>query len=84
MKSAMTTDPPVENTDRELWREREGDFYADSIFVTRAGGIGLNVGGHCIVKSLADWHRLATRSPEIVMGSPLQKLGAYIRSLTCR
>ena len=31
---------PQANTDRELWREREGDFYADSIHVTAQGSIG--------------------------------------------
>ena len=25
------------NTDRELWREREGDYYANSIHVTATG-----------------------------------------------
>ncbi len=27
----------AQNTDRELWRERDGDFYADSIHVTGWG-----------------------------------------------
>jgi hypothetical protein len=44
------------NTDRELWRERTDDFYADSIHVTEGGGIGINVGGHVIVRSLKQWH----------------------------
>jgi hypothetical protein len=44
------------NTDRELWRELEGDYYSDSIFVTEAGGIGINCGGNVIVKPLKDWH----------------------------
>ena len=47
------------NTDRELWRERDGDFYADSIHVTKDGAIGINVGGHVIVKSVQEWHALA-------------------------
>lgn len=47
------------NTDRELWREREGDYYADSIHVTAQGNIGLNVKGHVIVMSVQDWHALA-------------------------
>lgn len=46
----------VTNTDRELWREREGDYYADSIHVTTSGGIGINCGGTVIVKSLRQWH----------------------------
>jgi hypothetical protein len=47
------------NTDRELWREREGDFYANSIHVTADGMIGINVGGFVYVKSLKRWHELA-------------------------
>ena len=47
------------NTDRELWREREGDYYADSIHVTQSGGIGINVGGYVFVKPLSEWHALA-------------------------
>ncbi len=47
------------NTDRELWRERAGDYYADSLFVTDHGGIGINVGGTVIVRPLREWHRLS-------------------------
>lgn len=47
------------NTDRELWRERKGDFYADSVHVTTSGGIGIDCGGYVIVKTLREWHRLA-------------------------
>ena len=57
-------EPSVENTDRELWRgpdEGAGNYYADSIFVTDSGGIGINCGGHVIVLSLREWHRLAQR-----------------------
>jgi hypothetical protein len=52
-------DEPVENTDRELWREREGDYYANSIHVTAGGGIGIDVGGYVIVMPLDKWHALA-------------------------
>lgn len=47
-----------ENSDKEIWREREGDFYSDSIHVTKSGCIGLNVGGHVIVMSVKKWHAL--------------------------
>ena len=50
----------AQNTDRELWREREGDYYADSIHVTKDGGIGINSGGTVYVKSLRNWHELAS------------------------
>lgn len=52
-------DKCCENTDRELWREREGDFYADSIHVTAQGGIGIDCGGYVIVKPVRAWHALA-------------------------
>lgn len=53
------------NTDVELWREVEGDYYSPSIHRTEGGGIGINVGGHVIVKTLREWHKLATISEEI-------------------
>lgn len=49
------TDNAYKNTDRELWREREGDYYANSVFVTDRGGIGFNVGGFCVVRTPAEW-----------------------------
>lgn len=49
------------STDREIWRESEGDYYADSIHVTEAGNIGINVGGYVIVKSVQEWHALAAK-----------------------
>lgn len=47
---------PVLNTDKELWRERPDDYYSDRIFVTIGGGIGIDVGGKCIVLPLKLWH----------------------------
>jgi len=49
----------MQNTDRELWRERDGDYYADSIHVTKGGGIGINCGGTVYVKPIREWHKLA-------------------------
>jgi hypothetical protein len=60
---------PAKNTDRELWRERAGDFYADSIHVTAGGGIVINCGGHVIVRTLREWHKLASE------GVPLKVIG---------
>lgn len=62
MMMEQKMDGPVENTDRELYREPDkgnGSFYSDSIHVTAGGGIGINVGGLVIVKSLKSWHDLA-------------------------
>ena len=54
----------AENTDREIWREREGDYYADSIHVTQQGRIGINCGGHVIQMPVRDWHRLASTTAQ--------------------
>ena len=50
---------PCKNTDRELWREREGDFYSHSIHVTENGSLGINCGGSVYVMSIRTWHSLA-------------------------
>lgn len=59
------------NTDRELYRSPDltgaGDYYSNSLHVTQGGGVGINVGGFVIVKSLAEWHSLAmTKMPNDV------------------
>lgn len=53
------------NTDRELWRETEGDYYSPSIHVTEGGGIGIDVGGTVIVKPLREWHRAAIEATTV-------------------
>jgi len=55
------------NTDREIWREREGDYYADSIHVTDSGGIGINCGGHVIVAPIRKWHASLRAQEGMVM-----------------
>lgn len=62
------SDQPCLNTDRELWREREGDYYADSIHVTQDGAIGINTGGLVVVKTLRAWVELAKK--EILSEDP--------------
>jgi hypothetical protein len=57
--SSMSDNQACENTDRKIWRERPGDFYSDSIHATNGGGIGINCGGHVIVMTLRNWHRVA-------------------------
>lgn len=52
-------DRAAENTDRLMWREERDDPFAASLHVTKSGGIGINVGGHVIVKPLREWHALA-------------------------
>jgi hypothetical protein len=61
---------PCENTDTELWRgpdEGCGDFYADSLHMTKEGALGINCGGRVIVKPIREWHLLA--SLEVVCGA---------------
>lgn len=62
------SDEPVAcvNTDRELYREsghEAGDAYADSIFVTKEGGIGMRCGGFVIVKPIRAWFECARTHP---------------------
>lgn len=45
-----------QNTDKELWRKRPGDFYSPSIHVTEHEGIGINCRGLVIVASVEKWH----------------------------
>lgn len=72
----MTTPTPeeraVENTDKEIWRgpdEGFGSFYADSIFVTKDGGIGINCGGNVRVMPVRMWHALACDNAQALRAS---------------
>ena len=47
------------NTDMELYREDPKDYYAPSVFVTKQGEIGMNVGGSVHIMSIRDWHKMA-------------------------
>lgn len=61
----MNEPTPVINTDREIWREREGDYFSPSIFVTEKGAIGINVGGQVIIRRIERWHEIATTSSSV-------------------
>jgi hypothetical protein len=57
----MIDESAGKNTDREVWRgsdDGNGSYYADSVHVTKEGGLGINVGGHVIVMNPRDWHRI--------------------------
>ena len=58
-KSALSAGLCCDNTDKELWREKEDDFYSPSIHVTKDGKIGINIGGYVIVQDIRKWHELA-------------------------
>jgi|688.fasta_scaffold399385_2 hypothetical protein len=55
----------LKNTDKEIWREIEGEYYSPSIFVTEQGKIGINVGGNVYVQSVEKWHQQADRIAEL-------------------
>lgn len=46
-----------QNTDKEIWRKVEGDYYSPSIHVTKDGAIGINVGGHVVVAPIEEWFK---------------------------
>jgi len=63
----MKDDRGAQNTDRELFQEKVGDYYSNSMHVTEAGAIGIKVGGSVIVMPLAKWHSLA-KAPQPHVG----------------
>jgi hypothetical protein len=54
---AAPVESAAQSHDREIWRGVPGDFYSPRIFVT--GQIGMNVGGHVIVRPVEEWHSAA-------------------------
>jgi hypothetical protein len=74
-------DVPAVNTDRELWREPdppEGLFPA-RLFVTVGGGIGMDVGGHCVVQPIRQWHQLTHPSGTVAYDRVLAWLKDELR-----
>jgi hypothetical protein len=58
-------DQSAKNEDVELWRKvPDYYYYAPSVFVTKSGGIGINVGGFVFVKTVEEWHKLAKDKDE--------------------
>lgn len=55
MSEKLQTTGQATNTDRELWREKEGDYYSPYVFVTKSGGIGMCASGLCVVQSISQW-----------------------------
>jgi len=49
----------VENTDRMLYVTQADDYWSDSIWLTKAGGICIRVKGHSITMTLEGWHQCA-------------------------
>lgn len=62
VKNITKESEACQNTNIEIWREVEDNFYSPSIFTTKQSNIGINVGGNVVVLSVRDWHRLAAES----------------------
>ena len=54
----------VVNEDKEIWRKIKSDYYSPSIFVTKRGWIGINVGGYVFEKPIENWHRMAKEAEQ--------------------
>lgn len=73
-------DQCAENTDREIYRVVPGDFYPDSIHVTREGAIGINCGGFVIVKPIRTWHKLAQDRAALLADTDVAGLVGSLRN----
>lgn len=50
-----------QNTDKELWRTVEGDYYSKhNLYLTESGGLTLCEVGTCVTRSPEEWFKLAT------------------------
>lgn len=57
----------AKNEDREIWRQKDGDFYSPSIHITKDGQVGINVGGLVYVAPVEDWHKSLVQTKDRVM-----------------
>jgi hypothetical protein len=71
----------LKNTDKEIWREIEGEYYSPSIFVTEQGKIGINVGGNVYVQSVEKWHQQADRIAELE--KQLEEANSVLDTIDC-
>ena len=68
------------NTDKEIWRQKEGDFYSSSIHITQDGQVGINIGGLVYVAPIEDWHKaLAKTQSESYLTEALRAKFNYCR-----
>ena len=80
----MSEKQPCANTDKEIWREKPGDYYSDSIHVTEGGGIGINCGGYIVTLPVRKWNELGmsySRTQEGVQIDPAPQDGEVKRVL---
>lgn len=67
-------DNAVKNTDKEIWRKVEDDYYSPSIHVTESGSIGINVGGSVIVAPVEEWHEVFNNWTSLLVKKRLGKI----------
>lgn len=79
-EAAMNNTGQCENTDHEIWRgpdEGNGSYYADSIYVTKEGALGINCGGHVVVLPIREWHRLGRNMTTEISLQAVEKAAEY-------
>lgn len=64
----------MQNTDKEIYREIQGDYYSPSIHVTTDGLIGINVDGHVRRLPLRGWHELIDKINKLLKENPNQNI----------
>jgi len=69
----MTEDGQA-NTDRMLYVVQADDYWSNSVWVTKEGGICIKVRGHAITMTLEGWHQCAldhfAREPQYTSSPP--------------
>jgi hypothetical protein len=73
----------AQNTDRELWREREGDYYADSIHVTIDGKIGIQHAGTRGIMPVGEWFKAGMPKPSNTVAADPIAENAFMREWLC-
>lgn len=73
----------AENTDRELFREDTGEpagsYYEHSIFVTKDGQIGMNVGGTVWTARIHEWHEVMSGYRDSKYRGALETIAATVK-----
>ena len=73
----MTDNNAAKNTDIEIWRKVEDDYYSPSIHVTESGSIGINVDGSVIVAPVEEWFKAMEK--EKLRRRPCQDVEEYYK-----
>jgi hypothetical protein len=70
------------NTDKELWRTVEGDYYSKhKLYLTESGGLTLCEGGTCITLPPEDWFKLAGKRFQTVQPVDMSEVERVAKAL---